>query len=171
MVGNSPVRLNLGCGKKLWEGFINIDFPSNWSGKKPDIEADLRNIPLPDDYADEAHAIHVIEHFYAWEAADVVREWLRIIKPGGKLVIECPNLEKLLWFFAYPGPINDRMTMWGLYGDPGYQDPSMCHKWAYTPATLSRLLEQLGMVEIEEAEPQHHVKPRDMRIEARKPWR
>ncbi len=35
------IHLNLGCGKKLWDGFINIDFPSNWSGKKADIECDV----------------------------------------------------------------------------------------------------------------------------------
>lgn len=168
MVGD-VIRLNIGCGKQLWDGFINIDSPGNWSGKKPDIETDIRKLPLPENYADEAHAIHVIEHFYAWEAADIVQEWIRVIKPGGVLVLECPNLEKLCWFFLYPGQMHDRMTMWGLYGDPGYEDASMAHKWAYTPETLGRLLEQLGMVDIKHMKSKFHVEARDMRIEARKP--
>ena len=28
----------------------------------------MRELPFPDNYADEARAIHIIEHFYPWEA-------------------------------------------------------------------------------------------------------
>jgi predicted SAM-dependent methyltransferase len=95
------VNLNIGCGRKLWESFINIDFPGNWSGKKPDIEADIRAIPLPDDHADIAYAIHVLEHIQRWETEDVLKEWRRVLKPGGKLIIEVPCLDKFLWLLDF----------------------------------------------------------------------
>lgn len=37
-------------------------------------------------------SVHVIEHFWRWEALDVLREWLRVLKPGGVMILECPNL-------------------------------------------------------------------------------
>ena len=68
------IHLNIGCGAKIWKKFVNIDYPSNWSRRKPDLECDIRSIPLPDNHADSAYAIHVLEHFYRWETEDVLKE-------------------------------------------------------------------------------------------------
>jgi predicted SAM-dependent methyltransferase len=162
------VRLNLGSGPKKWPGFINIDLAGNWSGQAPDVEADVRKLPFPDNYADEAHAIHVLEHMYYWEAPDVVQEWKRVLKPGGLLVVEVPCLEKILYWFTQR-PIGLGKTLWGLYGSPEYKDPAMCHKWCYSVAMLEDLLIKAGLENVTEREPQFHRPQRDMRFEARKP--
>ena len=51
---------NLGCGKKKWDGWINVDLHSDIS----DIKCDLRKLELASDSADAVAAIHVLEHFY-----------------------------------------------------------------------------------------------------------
>ena len=62
-VADSKIKLNLGCGKKVLDGYINIDIVSSpKAAREPEILCDLRKLTLEDDYADEAIAIHVIEH-------------------------------------------------------------------------------------------------------------
>ena len=162
------VHLNIGCGKKLWDGFINIDFPANWSGKKPDIECDIRSIPLPDNYADSAYAIHVLEHFYRYETDDVLKEWVRLLKPGGRLVVEVPCLDKVIKIFAHymqnKEPINAQATMFRLYGDPVYKDPTMVHKWCFGTQELVELMKDAGLSDVEYQNPVYHHPKCDMRV-------
>lgn len=58
---------------------------------RPDVVCDLDHFPWPlaSGIFDEVRAIHVIEH-----VADVVRtveEMVRVLKPGGRLIIETPH--------------------------------------------------------------------------------
>lgn len=156
-----PVRLNIGAGRQRIDGWLSIDAAGD-----PDIKADVRALPLPDDHADEAMAIHVFEHLYRWEAVDALREWRRVLKPGGLLILELPNLIQCCR--AMIDGASDRMGIWGIYGDPGYGDPLMTHKWGWTPETCSAALREAGFGRIRIKVPQFHKKTRDMRLEARK---
>ena len=132
------------------------------------MEADLRELPFPDNYADEARAIHVIEHFHVWEAPKVITEWVRVLKPGGMLALECPCLDKIIKLFDVPN-VPPYMTYWGLFGDPRLEDPLMCHKWCFTEAMLRRLMAKAGLVNIRGEPPQFHQPVRDMRLVGFKP--
>lgn len=82
------MKVELGCGRHKREGYTGIDiqpFPG------VDIVADVRNIPLPDECADEVYTSHVIEHFWWYEIKDLLAEWIRILKPGGLIVVGTPN--------------------------------------------------------------------------------
>lgn len=153
------VRLNLGAGNKRIEGWASVDLAG-----EPDIRADVREIPVPDGYADEAMAIHVLEHLYRWDAPAALKEWHRILKPGGLMAIEVPDLIKSCQnVLARRG---DRMGVWGLFGDPGYCDPLMVHRWAWTAEELTAELKAAGFRRIKVCTPHFHKKARDMRIEA-----
>lgn len=162
------VHLNIACGAKIWPGFVNIDFPSNWSKIKPDVECDVRKLTIPDDYADTAYAIHILEHFYRWETVDVLKEWRRVLKKGGKLVIEVPCLDRIVMYFKscleLSKPINEQMTMWGMYGDPIYKDPNMCHRWCFSAAELIDLMKEAGFENVSASSPEYHHPARDMRV-------
>lgn len=170
------IRLHLGCGAKILKGkgWVNVDLPNNWSDVKPDIEADItKPLPFPEDYADEIHAYHVIEHFQRWELPDILKHWIRCLKPGGKLILECPCLDKIVAQYAHaiidgtdPDP---RMTILGLYGDPGYKHPDMMHRWCYSVAELAAGLTSVGLEDVTPHEPKTHQPARDMRMTARKP--
>ena len=157
----SPVRLNLGCGNKIREGWINVDFESNYSGKKPDVSCDLRKLPFPDNYADEIEAVHVLEHFLPWETGEVLDEWIRVLKPSGTLAIEVPCFEKVMQAF-----VDKKATQahwFALYGDWRYGDEKMLHRWCFTRNQLLHLMgERLGNVREETAK--YHVPSRDMRV-------
>ena len=163
------VRLNLGCGSKHLPGYVNVDFESNHSGLKPDVSCDLRKLPFPDKYADEILSVHVIEHFWRWEVADVLTEWVRVLKPGGLMVLECPNIaEACKEFLKNPdhmGDVDGQKTLWVMYGDPGWKDPLMVHRWGYTPNTLGTLMASCGLEKLARAPAQFkHREPRDMRV-------
>lgn len=158
----NQVRLNLGAGKQVLDGWVSVDLAGD-----PDIRADVRELPLPDDYADEIQAIHLFEHIYRWEADAVLAEWFRVLKPGGRLSLELPDLLKCCANIL--GGMGERAGLWGLYGNPEYLDPLMCHRWAYSFEELRRMMKQAGFPRPRIRPVQFHKKYRDMRVEAIKP--
>ena len=83
-------HLNLGCGRDIREGWINLD--AKWL-PGVDVVADLdqcRNAPLPfpDNSIDEFLASHVIEHLR--DALSFMQELHRIAKPGAVAVFRVP---------------------------------------------------------------------------------
>lgn len=172
-------KLNLGCGDKILPGYINVDVAESRRGYKPDVLCDLRNLtPFGDDEADEILSVHVIEHFWRWEVVDILREWTRVLKPGGSLILECPNLLSACQavldnptLATGPGPEGQR-SMWVLYGDPAWRDPLMNHRWGYTPHSLAQVMHEAGLVNLRQAPAQFKLRePRDMRIVGDKPAR
>ena len=158
---HAGTRLHLGCGSKKWAGWQNIDA----YGQCADLVADLRKLPHPDNHADEIAAIHVFEHFFVREALAVLKEWHRVLKPGGRLTLELPCLDKIISLLQQKSvPI---WVMFGLYGDPRtHNHIEDLHKWCWSKNDLERLLIDAGFREITFAEPQFHVQKRDMRVEA-----
>jgi predicted SAM-dependent methyltransferase len=170
---DGSIRLDLAAGHFRQPGWIAVDLGDGYASSltnsvQPDVVADIRDLPFPDDYADEARAIHVIEHFYAWEALDVVKEWVRVIKPGAQLAIECPSMDKVLKLAEVP-QVDPRYTYWALYGDPRHKRPEMSHKWCYTQLSLVRLMTQAGLVDLRPEPPQFHFPIRDIRVVGNKP--
>jgi len=134
--------------------------------RDPDIFCDVSDVPLPDACADELLSVHILEHFYHWEVAGVLSEWARLLKPGGKIVIEMPDIVKAARNLINGG--TDQMAMWPIFGDQTLCDPLMCHKWGWTFETIKPLLKQAGFTEIRERNPEWHGRKttRDFRVEA-----
>lgn len=169
------MRINVGCGRHVLDGWVNVDMEvSQKAARPPEILASAAAISLPDACADEVMAIHVLEHFYRWEVAGVLAEWHRLLKPGGQLTLELPDILKCarnLIKLAAAGADADQMAMWGLYGDPGTANQLMCHRWGWHPATLQAELQAAGFIDMVWPPTQWHPAGRahrDMRVEARR---
>jgi len=177
---DGSIRLDLGAGHVRQPGWISVDTVTErktvFDGKQehgsktltPEVSADLMALPFPDNYADEARAIHVIEHFYPWEAEPLLKEWFRVLKPGTQLAIECPCLEKVIALAQVPQcPPN--LTYWALYGDPRYKEPAMMHRWCYGQTQLLKLMAQAGFINLRHEPPLFHIALRDQRVVGEKP--
>jgi hypothetical protein len=166
---NEGSRLNMGCGRVKKVGYLNMDVDPS---VKPDVVFSLdQPLPFESNVFELIEAYHVIEHVYPWATLDTLKELRRILRPEGKLAIECPNIE-----FACSSLVrsaeygwNSQMGMWALYGDPNPRNPLQMHKWGYTPLTLWQILQAAGFVGIQREAPEAHVPARDFRIVARKP--
>jgi len=75
------MKLNLGCGNSIKEGYKNLDYP----------EIDLEKIPYPfdDNSVDEVVLSHVLEHLWI-KPTLVIEEIHRILKPNGIFILKLP---------------------------------------------------------------------------------
>lgn len=173
------MKINVCSGRHVLKGWTNVDAVVSNHPKvsgPPDIIADMRKIPLPDNCADELMCIHGVEHVQPYEADEALQEWRRLLKPGGLLILECPDLikccENVLSGYTVPGKHPDQFGIFGLYGDYRPRDPFMTHRFAYSPKSMRAKLELNGYVDIQDGIPEWHAAgryKRDMRITARKP--
>lgn len=170
-------KLNLGCGDKILQGFINVDVAASRNGKQPDVLCDLADLSqFQDNSVDEILSVHVVEHFWRWEVETILSEWVRTLKPGGKLILECPNLISACERFlenpqqACHEDQRGQQTMWVFYGDPSWRDPLMVHRWGFTPYSLKLLLQKIGLQDIRQEPAEFKLRePRDMRVVGVKP--
>lgn len=81
------VRLNLGCGTDIREGWVNLDVAPL---PGVDVVHDLRELPLPfePDRFVEVLCKDVLEHL---EYSAVLRDLHRVMAPGGRLIVEAPH--------------------------------------------------------------------------------
>lgn len=85
------IKLNLGCGYRKIDGWINID-------NRPEVEPDLvcdviEGLPFPDSHVDAVLATDFLEHIPIGKTVQVVEEIYRVLKPGGKFESWTPSTD------------------------------------------------------------------------------
>lgn len=167
------MKLMIGTGTETrrykQDGWVTLDANPKWG---PDILATVP--PLPDEVTsnkwDEVCGIHFIEHIYLWEARQLLAELYEVVAPGGKLILEQPNIEyaakALLGKVTVPAHDAKFYHIWALYGDQGTKDPLWCHKFGYTPDSLSEVAETAGWDKVVILPARYHRPVRDFRLEA-----
>jgi len=142
LVRSGQVKLNLGCGLDKKPDFINVDLREE---VQPDIVHDLeKKLPFPDCSVDEIIAKDVLEHFSFRKVRQILRDWFRVLKPGGKIYIQTPDLEAIARKVILSGQFNwEQMSYW-VYGGQDYE--TNYHKAGFTIPELKKLLEEIGFV-------------------------
>jgi len=82
------MRLNLGCGKDIKQGYINVDFKPGYG---VDLVCDLNNnsLPFENNSVDEILLFHVLEHVV--DPLKLVLECHRVLSKGGCLLVKLPT--------------------------------------------------------------------------------
>jgi predicted SAM-dependent methyltransferase len=152
------IRINLGSGRHFFPNAINIDHDES-----ADIVGPVDKLPdFEDESVDEIYAIHLFEHLERLEVGKILNEWSRVLKKGGKLVLELPCLDKIARMVV-EGEERPQMVGFGIFGDIREPSKYMRHLWCYTQKELCEVLKKSGF-EPEVVEPIYHVSKRDMRV-------
>lgn len=166
-----PLRLHLGCGPDRREGWVNVDVNPKFN---PDLVAHAHDLPmLPDSSCSDIESCHLFEHLTLTQARAALREWRRLIMPGGQLHLELPNLERCLALVGTEMNGFD-LGMISLFGYPpeiDEQGEPQLHKWGWTPETLAEELYKAGFQNVEQVPITQTHRPaakfdRDMRLVA-----
>ena len=127
------------------------------------LACDFRKLPFPDNFADVAYSHHSFEHIRIDEALPTLREWHRVLKPGGIAYICVPDLlwvaqqlcrtgGDLLW-----SEMGERTGDWEtgytklihcIFGDQS-NDTFQLHKTGFTERSLRRQMEESGFQNIQ----------------------
>lgn len=148
------LKLHLGCGGKLKEGWINIDL-----NRKADMTLDLRkDLPFPNNSCSIIYLEHFLEHLeYPNQAKSFLEGAFRVLKSKGILSVGVPDTEwpltayfekdsdyfkyaKKLW---HPKWCSTRMEHINFHFRQGKE-----HNFAYDFETLRYILEKSGFVQV-----------------------
>lgn len=104
------------------------------------------------DCVDVIYASHVLEHFYYNlnnQLIGTLKEWHRVLKPGGKLMISVPDLKTLCWLYLNPNlmPIERHHLMRVMFG--GQMNIYDVHKVGFDFEIMAMYLEEAGFLEYE----------------------
>lgn len=158
----NPIKINMGSGPDYKQGYINVD------GAHPsaDVKEDAFKFILEDNSVDEMHASHFIEHVPQHRAPEILSIWHKMLKEGGRLIMEQPDLEQMCKDFVNQSEEERHVTTTCIYGDVyGYflhhgikpeNDSAEArekgtlspHLWGYTPRSLSKLVESIGFRDV-----------------------
>ena len=81
-------RLNLGSGNTKLDGFISVDLYDT----EADVRADITGLPFDSESVDEIVSYQVIEHVPYNKSQQMFDEMYRVLKPGGTVIIETPDI-------------------------------------------------------------------------------
>mgnify|MGYP001187693939 CR=1 FL=1 len=112
------MKLNLGCGNDIRDGYVNIDLNSN---HQKVIKGDISNLDifsLTDNSVDEILAIDVIQYFNYQNIVNVIANWCQKLKSNGSIYIESIDynmISNMMFYDLLGSEVVNNL----LYGDPG----------------------------------------------------
>lgn len=131
------IKLNLGCGTLKAREYINVD----WRFEvEPEVVADVRLLPFRDNSITDISASHIIEHISHREVEGVLRHWIKLLKPMGRLFIACPDIERICRNY---GLVEFESWIRQIFGDQDYA--GNYHHTGFTVVTLAEQLKRLNM--------------------------
>lgn len=136
------VLVNLGCGRSNDARFVNVDgYPRHHVHHIHRID----RLPFfADASVDLLYASHCLEHFSYRDTARVLAEWVRVLRPGGRLRLAVPDFDALAGVAARGGELE---TILGpLLG--GQENAYNVHFAAFNRASLTRALLAAGLRDV-----------------------
>lgn len=85
--------LDIGCGTyKVFPHFIGVDNGHHWGKTGIDVMSEASDLSLfASQSCDLVFSSHLLEHIYPEKVLDTLKEWFRVIKKGGHLIMYLPD--------------------------------------------------------------------------------
>lgn len=162
------VFLHVGCGSnrkdRTTRGFNNDSWQElrldiNESAN-PDIVGTMTDMSaVADESVDAIFSSHNIEHLYAHEVPLALKEFMRVLKPEGFLVLTCPDLQSVCAlvaddkltepaYNALAGPIAPIDILYGHRPSMARGNLFMAHRCGFTKKVLIATLQAAGFASI-----------------------
>jgi len=179
----NSIQLNLGCGGRPIEKWINIDNydyeknDSSRSGSHYDIKMDIRELDVEDETVDKILLVHVVEHFVRWETIKLIRHYREKLKIGGQLIVEMPDLHQCIKIYLQGKNAPHMKTPIGnisvgrtqFYGNQWDELDYETHRYVWDIEEFTSMLITEGFNILRaDHEAIFHVKGRDMLVVAEK---
>ena len=165
---HSISKLQIGSGHNILPGWYNSDL----FGPYP-LDA-TRPFPIPDNSFDRIYSEHMIEHITYIQSQQMLSECYRILKPGGRIRISCPDLQFLIDMYLNPQEIHRRYMdyytpYWAPRKEPIFVFNNFVRDWGhqfiYDRPTLIKSLVDIGFHNILEYNVRESADPNFQNLE------
>jgi len=137
------MKIHMGCGKRNWKGWYNVDIAKFNHIHSDDIY--LTNIKT--NTVDLIYASHFLEYFDEREVIRLLLFWKYALKEGGKIYLSVPDFKKISELYLKGVPLHKFLGP--LYGRMESNKKIIYHKTVYDYARLGDLLRFIGFKRIE----------------------
>lgn len=161
-MNEKTVKLYLGCGPLPIHPQHLQTVDNTWTFTDKYVkDPKIKNIDACDlsDYDDESvdeiYHSHLWEHLSYTESEQAVSEWFRVLKPGGVMTVNVPDMlwlaRELISVSEGNKPVSrvfntEQKLMEVIYGNQDHEGEF--HKTGFTPSILSMILTKAGFVNI-----------------------
>jgi SAM-dependent methyltransferase len=160
----AKIVLNVGCGYSPRQGLHPAFQGAEWQEVRLDIDPSVNPdvicsmidmAPVASDSIDAIWSSHNLEHLHRHEVPVALAEFLRVLRPGGQMLLTMPDLQKIAELVANDGledeaylspsgPITPLDMIYGHSPSLAHGNEYMAHKTGFTARTLGTLLVEAG---------------------------
>lgn len=150
---DGKVYINLGSGVHTSKEFTNVDtLPYPWVHYINEVQL----LPMcADNSADLIYASHLVEHIPREQLLAALKEWHRVLKPGGVFRMGVPSFDALIKIYELSGKDVHSIENQLLGQECPYND----HHTIWNDAFAKEIFEKAGFKEVRKWDPQtadHH---------------
>ena len=121
-------RIEIGCGPFPQRGYIHVDVDP--AARHLEALTPAWRLPFPADWAEEIVSVHSLEHIHPSMLLATLREWRRVLRPGGRVRVHVPNAPELMASFL-DSPVESKWrimgALLGMYCAPEVGSPEELH--------------------------------------------
>lgn len=156
--------LHVGCGSWRPDALLKKFQTDEWHEirldinpeTKPDIVASMTDMsPVESDSVDAIWNSHALEHLFAHEVPIALKEFHRVLRPGGHVLMRMPDLEQVAKsvlrvgplgtaYQSASGPITPLDMLYGHGASIAKGEHGMQHKTGFSQASIVELLKAAG---------------------------
>ncbi len=158
---SSLMKLHLGCGKRFLPGFVHVDIQSF---DHVNFVAGIDNLEfIESESVSEIYSSHSFEYFDRNQAREVLKEWRRVLTPGGAIFLTVPNFSALVEIYSKTKDLD--AVIGPLFGRWDNSGKILYHRTVWDHLSLQLALESCGFDQVETFNPIEYLAGIDLQYD------